>query len=178
MTDLHPIKVETFDIPGSNNVDPKGFNRHVDTYQRTDFGLYMARGANHPRFGYLESWILPSVHLRVNIFHFRPGVEEEQDYYIDIINASDNGSTLTTRDLYVDLVSLAGQPVQVLDIDELAAASTAGYISAEEVEIAMNATIAAIDGIARNGDNVMQWLSHLGMDLTWAPQVTLMDAES
>ena len=52
--DLHPVKRETFNTAEYTNTDPKGFLREVDTYTETDFGLYMARGADHPRFGYLE----------------------------------------------------------------------------------------------------------------------------
>ena len=67
--DLHPVKVEFFDTATDVNTDPKGYLRSVETYRETDFGLYMARGANHPRFGYLESWLLPDLGLRVNKFH-------------------------------------------------------------------------------------------------------------
>ena len=81
---LHPVKQETFDMTSNTNTDPKGYLREVDTFKVTDFGLYMARGANHPKFGYLESWLLPKLNLRANIFHFREGVEAEQDYYFDI----------------------------------------------------------------------------------------------
>ena len=75
--DLHPVKQETFDTMSKTNTDPKGYLRDVDTFTVTDFGLYMARGANHPKFGYLESWLLPELNLRANIFHFREGVDVE-----------------------------------------------------------------------------------------------------
>ena len=39
--DLHPIKVETFDIAGRFNIDPKGNERHVDEYRLHDNALYM-----------------------------------------------------------------------------------------------------------------------------------------
>ena len=82
--DLHPVKQETFDISAKVNTDPKGFLRQVDVFTTTNFGLYMARGANHPRFGYLESWLLPSLGLRANIFHFRQGIDVQQDFYFDV----------------------------------------------------------------------------------------------
>jgi len=99
MTDLHPVKQETFNTQESVNTDPKGFLRQVDTYKVTDFGLYMARGANHPRFGYLESWLLPELGLRANIFHFREGVNEQQDFYIDVAEIQVEDNVWTTRDL-------------------------------------------------------------------------------
>ena len=175
--DLHPVKQETFNTADNINVDPKGFLREVDTYRVTDFGLYMARGANHPRFGYLESWLLPELGLRANIFHFREGVDVHQDFYIDVADIHVDGHVWTTRDLYVDLVTTSGEPVDVLDIDELAAATSTGLISAEEAERAMERTLTAVEGITRYGDDAMSWLRALDIDLTWAEKVELVPAE-
>ncbi|MDR7329011.1 DUF402 domain-containing protein [Corynebacterium guangdongense] len=175
--DLHPVKVEFFDTSTDVNTDPKGFLRSVETYRETDFGLYMARGANHPRFGYLESWLLPELNLRANIFHFRDGVDERQDFYFDIAEISREGGVWRSRDLYVDLVSVTGEPLDVLDIDELAAATSAGLITAEDAELAIEATLRAVDGITRHGDDAMAWLAALGYDLTWAGQVELTPAD-
>lgn len=171
--DLHPVKQETFNTADFTNTDPKGYLRHVDTYTETDFGLYMARGANHPRFGYLESWLLPGLNLRANIFHFRPGIEVEQDFYIDVAKIQRQGDEWITRDLYVDLVTTTGEPITVLDIDELSAATSAGLISAEEAELAIDATLNAVEGITRHGDDAMAWLAHCGIDLFWSDDITL-----
>ena len=171
--DLHPVKQETFDTTSKTNIDPKGFLREVDTFRVTEFGLYMARGANHPRFGYLESWLLPTLGLRANIFHFREGVQMEQDFYFDIAEIDVEGDVWTTRDLYVDLVSNTGNPIDVLDIDELAAATSAGLITAEEAEKAIDATLNAVEGITRHGDDAMEWLRAQGIELTWADNVEL-----
>ncbi|WP_313550497.1 DUF402 domain-containing protein, partial [Corynebacterium sp.] len=130
-------------------------------------------GANHPKFGYLESWLLPQLGLRANIFHFRDGVEERQDFYIDVAEIDRNGDVWTTRDLYVDLISNTGEPIDVQDIDELSAATSAGLITAEEAEKAIDATLTAVEGITRYGDNAMEWLRALGMELTWANDVEL-----
>ena len=176
--DLHPVKQETFDVSALTNTDPKGYLRAVDTYTETDFGLYMARGADHPRFGYLESWLLPDLGLRANIFHFRPGVDVDQELYIDIADINREGSTWTTRDLYVDLVATTGTPIDVLDIDELAAATSAGLITASEAERAIDRTLTAVEGITRYGDDVHQWLRSRGITLEWAENVTLTPAGS
>lgn len=175
--DLHPVKQETFNTVSNVNVDPKGFLREVDTYRETDFGLYMARGANHPRFGYLESWLLPKLGLRANIFHFREGVDARQDFYFDVADIDNADGVWTTRDLYVDLVSNTGEPIDVLDIDELAAATSAGLISAEEAERAMERTLTAVEGITRYGDDAMAWLRTLGIELSWSESVSLTPAE-
>ncbi|HAT1135994.1 TPA: DUF402 domain-containing protein [Corynebacterium striatum] len=175
--DLHPVKQETFNTVSNVNVDPKGLLREVDTYRETDFGLYMARGANHPRFGYLESWLLPKLGLRANIFHFREGVDARQDFYFDVADIDNTDGVWTARDLYVDLVSNTGEPIDVLDIDELAAATSAGLISAEEAERAMERTLTAVEGITRYGDDAMAWLRTLGIELSWAESVSLTPAE-
>lgn len=171
--DLHPVKQETFNTADFTNTDPKGYLRQVDTYTETEFGLYMARGANHPRFGYLESWLLPGLNLRANIFHFRPGVEVKQDFYIDVARIQRQGDEWITRDLYVDLVTTTGEPITVLDIDELSAATSAGLISAEEAELAIDTTLNAVEGITRHGDDAMAWLAHCGIDLFWSDDITL-----
>ncbi|MDY3127883.1 MAG: DUF402 domain-containing protein [Corynebacterium sp.] len=174
--DLHPVKEESFHTSAKKNIDNKGFLREVDEFKVTDFGLYMARGANHPRFGYLESWLLPTLGLRANIFHFREGVEMEQDFYIDIADIDVDGDVWKTRDLYVDLVSTTGKPIDVVDIDELSAATSAGLISADEAERAIESALRAVEGITRYNDNPMAWLKALGMELTWADEVQLTPA--
>ncbi|MBN9644833.1 DUF402 domain-containing protein [Corynebacterium mendelii] len=176
MTDLHPVKQESFDTSTKTNIDPKGFTRRVDTYTITDFGLYMARQADHPKFGYLESWLLPDLGLRANIFHFRDGVDTRQDYYIDVVQINRDGAVWSTRDLYVDLVNITGEPIEVLDIDELSAATSAGLITADDAEAAIDATLAAVEGITRHGDDAMRWLATKGIDLSWADPDSLVFA--
>ncbi|MCZ9308938.1 DUF402 domain-containing protein [Corynebacterium uberis] len=166
MGKLHAIKRETFDVSRAINIDPKGFERAVDTYREAAWGLYMARGANHPRFGYLESWLLPELDLRVNIFHHR--APRPFEYYIDVAAITRTAQVWHTRDLYVDLICVPGQPVTVDDLDELSDALAAGLISPEEGTRALKATTRAIDGIARCGDDPMAWLSSLGVELEWA----------
>lgn len=179
--DLHPIKTETFDIAQYINIDPKGFHRTVDTFQTTDFGLYMARGANHPRFGYLESWLLPSLNLRVNKFHNRPEHPATETYYIDIATSTHSthagGDIWYTQDLYVDLMNTPGEPIRYTDIDELSAATATGLMTPKLCEIAVDATLQAVEGITRHDDDIMQWLASENMPLHWAAQVTLVPAE-
>lgn len=173
MTELHEVKTETFNLATKTNKDPKGFLREVDIFTVTDFGLYMARGANHEEFGYLESWLLPALSLRANVFHFREGHERHQHYYFDVASITNDGDTWTTRDFYVDLVSFTGEPVEVVDIDELAAATSAGLITAEDAEKTIETTLMAVEGITRAGDDAMAWLATKGIDLTWADHVEL-----
>lgn len=173
MVDLHPVKEELFDIPASINIDPKGYRRCVDKYVLTRDSLYMARGADHPRFGYLESWLLPKLSLRVNLFHFRPHIRTTQTWYCDIADITLDGDAMRTRDLYIDIVSHQDWQFEVLDVDELAAATAAGLLSADDAEHAITATLRAVEGLAGAEGDLMAWLRSEGYSLTWADSVTL-----
>ncbi len=184
---MHPPKAEEFDVGRGINVDPKGIDRPVDAYRTTPFGLYMARGANHPRFGYLESWLLPELGLRVNKFHERAGGDFYGDFYCDIATiaapddpagSGDTPATWTTRDLYLDLILREGQPVDIDDIDELAQAAADGLVTAAEAEFAVEAALRAVAGITRHGDSLPAWLSAIGLNLDWAESVTLTPVDA
>ncbi|MCS4534935.1 DUF402 domain-containing protein [Corynebacterium sp. HS2168-gen11] len=181
MVDTHPVKQETFDTRSKINIDPKGFHRSVDTFRETEFGLYMARGADHQFFGYVESWLLPKLGLRINIFHYRDGVQQTEkfyDFYIDVVDiAVDTAGVWTTRDLYVDLLWNIDTQVEVVDIDELAAATSEGLITADDAEKAIETTLMAVDGITRYGDNPLEWIKSQGYELDWATEVELTPAQ-
>lgn len=54
--DLHPPKVEVFDVAARTNTDPKGHVRSVGEYRVEPFGLYVAREVvDHPSIAALES---------------------------------------------------------------------------------------------------------------------------
>lgn len=209
MVDIHPPKQETFVVDARINVDPKGFRRQVDRWELTDNALYMARPADHPRFGYLESWLIPHLDLRVSKFHFREGEGGRfpgQDLYVDIAlvdasegkagtsvtgDTSDTGDTgdtddtaeirehgplWTTTDLYVDLVTYSGGHWEILDLEELGGALTAGYIDSPTARRALEASQRLVTGMLDAG-GVPRWLTSQGVDLDWAPEVTLAPAE-
>ncbi len=67
-----------------------------------------------------------------------------------------------------------GNGVEVVDIDELAAATSAGLISAEDAERAIEVTLAAVEGITRHNDSPAQWLKSQGITIDWAKNVTLV----
>ncbi len=82
---IHPPKHETFDLAARTNTDPKGVVRAVDVYTVEPWGLYLARPTpGRAQFHYLESWLLPALHLRATVFHFNPGHERDQDFYLDV----------------------------------------------------------------------------------------------
>lgn len=199
MADLHKVKQETFDLARAINIDPKGFERAVDAYEllsalsvgeQPSPVLYMRRPTpGHPRFHYLESWLVPHLDIRLNKFHFFEGIEPTQDLYIDIafidIDDATTPATWRTRDLYVDVLThLPEAPsreqsqsssnyapgtsskakVQVLDLDELGEALLAGYITAEEARRALDSTQRLLDGLYEHG-SVAEWLATQGVRL-------------
>jgi len=119
------------------------------------------------QFHYLESWLLPSLGLRANIFHFNPGYEREQDYYLDVADITAANGIWESRDLYVDLVVCSGVRTELVDVDELLAAHHHGLLSSESAESAIRRTVAAVEGLARHNHDLNAWLATNGMDLVW-----------
>lgn len=119
------------------------------------------------QFHYLESWLLPSLGLRANIFHFNPGYERDQDYYLDVADITVTNGVWKTRDLYVDLVVRTGVCTELIDVDELLEAHRHGLVSDESAESAIQRSAAAVGGLARHNHDLTAWLASDGMDLVW-----------
>jgi predicted RNA-binding protein associated with RNAse of E/G family len=140
----------------------------VDVYTRRPWGLYMARPTpGRAQFHYLESWLLPTLGLRANIFHWNPGHERAQDFYLDIAEITVEGQTWHTVDHYLDLIVYTGQRTELIDVDELLEAYQMGLIPAETAERAILAATAAVDGLAKHGHDLQAWLASNAMDLSW-----------
>ncbi|MCV7322644.1 DUF402 domain-containing protein [Mycolicibacterium confluentis] len=166
---MHPPKNETFDLAARTNTDPKGIVRTVDVYTLAPWGgLYMARPApGRPQFHYLESWLLPSLSLRATVFHWNPGHEREQDFYLDVASIAVHGDTWRTEDHYLDMVVHTGDRTELVDVDELLEAYRIGLLSPETAERALHTAVSAIDGLARHGHDLHAWLGSNGMELSW-----------
>ncbi len=150
------------------NTDPKGIVRAVDVYTVKPWGLYMARPTpGRKQFHYLESWLLPTLGLRVNVFHFSPGYERTQDYYLDIGEFTPGATLWRAEDHYLDLVTHAGTCTELLDVDELLGAHHHGLVSARTAERAIQRAVHAIEGLSKNHHDLHRWLADIGMDLTW-----------
>jgi hypothetical protein len=168
LTDIHPPKRETFDVAARTNTDPKGIVRDVDVYAVHSWGLYMARPTpGRAQFHYLESWLLPSLRLRVTIFHFNPGYEREQDFYLDVGPITVDGDVWQAEDHYLDLVLRNGSAVELIDVDELFEAVQQGLLTREAASVAVQTAVAAIDGLASHGYDLNRWLAEREMVLTW-----------
>ena len=94
--------------------------RAVDVYTAPAVGgLYMARPTpGRAQFHYLESWLLPSLGLRANVFHFNPGHERGRTSPRRRRGHSRPGG-LADWDHYLDLVVRTGERTDLVDIDEL-----------------------------------------------------------
>ncbi|WP_203471412.1 DUF402 domain-containing protein [Mycolicibacterium chubuense] len=165
---MHPPKHETFDLAAHTNTDPKGVVRAVDVYTVQPWGLYMARPTpGRAQFHYLESWLLPALGLRITVFHFNPGHEREQDYYLDVGVYTAGPVCWHGEDHYLDLVLRTGRGVHVTDVDELFAAVRDGLLNAESGEHAVRTAVATVDALARHDYDLDRWLASIGITLTW-----------
>jgi predicted RNA-binding protein associated with RNAse of E/G family len=165
---MHPPKHETFDLTARTNTDPKGFVRAVDEYRLCPWGLYMARPTpGRAQFHYLESWLLPELSLRANVFHFNPGYERDQDHYLDIGTITIGADRWLTEDHYLDLVVRTGRDTELVDVEELLEAQRLGLLSTEDAEQAVRTAVAAVDGLAAHGHDLHAWLAGTGVELSW-----------
>ncbi len=185
---MYAPKTETFNLSTWINVDPKGFHRQVDRFSvfETEGGsvLYMARGMDHPKFGYLQTYLIPHLGLRANIYHFREDAPTEHIRYLDVATIAYDEHSWRTKDLYLDIVQRPDGEIVVEDTDELAEATAAGLISSQDSTFAMNVTLEAVAGIsgmqARAGSGagnpIDAWLRSEGIPIEWQTDVTLMAA--
>jgi predicted RNA-binding protein associated with RNAse of E/G family len=142
--------------------------RAVDVYTVQPWGLYMARPTpGRVQFHYLESWLLPSLGLRANVFHFNPGHERDQDHYLDVGHYIPGPTAWNAEDHYLDLVVRTGVGVELTDVDELLTAVRHGLLNASTGEHAVQNAVAAIDGLARHGYDLNRWLDDCGMTVSW-----------
>lgn len=143
--------------------------RAVDVYTVEPWGLYMARPTPaRAQFHYMESWLLPSLGLRATVFHFNPGHELDQDYYLDVGVYIAGPTVWHSEDHYLDLVVRTGVGVELSDVDELLTAVRHGLLTPEVGERAVHTAVSAIDGLSRHDYDLDRWLAANGMALRWA----------
>ncbi|WP_375484758.1 DUF402 domain-containing protein [uncultured Mycobacterium sp.] len=142
--------------------------RAVDEYTLRPWGLYMARPTpGRAQFHYLESWLLPSLGLRANIFHFNPGHERDHDYYLDIGEYIPGPTVWRSADHYLDLEVCTGRDVNLADVGELLDAVRYGLLAPKTAEQAVHRAVDTVDGVSRHGYDLQRWLAGKGIELTW-----------
>jgi predicted RNA-binding protein associated with RNAse of E/G family len=168
VVDVHPPKIESFDVSAMTNVDPKGYVRAVDEYRVEPFGLYLARPMEgHSSLSYRESWLLPELGIQITDWHFHPGQERDQDFYIDIGLVQRGENTWHLVDLYLDVVLREGRGLDVVDTDELIGAMSSGLLDHRTGQAAFETTYRVVDQLAANGYRLADWLADLGIQLDW-----------
>lgn len=142
--------------------------RAVDEYAVHPWGLYVARPTpGRAQFHYLESWLLPSLGLRATVFHFNRGHERDQDYYLDLGEYTPGPDVWRSEDHYLDIAVRTGAGAQLVDVDELLDAVRLGLLTPEVGEQAVLRAVDTVDGLARNGYDLSQWLAGKNMELSW-----------
>ena len=165
---IHPPKHETFDLVALTNTDPKGIVRAVDSYRLEPWGLYLARPTpGRAQFHYLESWLLPDLGLRATVFHFNPGHERDQDFYLDVGRITVGPDRWETEDHYIDLVVRTGRDTEMVDVDELFRAHRDGLVTTETAQAALRYAVEAVKGLSGHGHDLNTWLTSIGVQLDW-----------
>ncbi|GAB3227960.1 DUF402 domain-containing protein [Mycolicibacterium hippocampi] len=142
--------------------------RSVDRYTVRPWGLYMARPTpGRAQFHYIESWLLPALDLRATVFHFNPGHERDQDFYLDVGRYTPGPDQWRSEDHYLDLVVRSGVAVTLDDVDELITAVRHGLLTPETGEQAIRTAVATVDALAGHDYDLHRWLAGIGIDLTW-----------
>lgn len=142
--------------------------RTVDVYTVRPWGLYMARPTpGRVQFHYIESWLLPALDLRATVFHFNPGHERDQDFYLDVGRYTPGPDQWRSEDHYLDLVVRTGVAVTLDDVDELITAVRHGLLTPETGEQAIRTAVATVDALAGHDYDLHRWLAGTGIDLTW-----------
>jgi predicted RNA-binding protein associated with RNAse of E/G family len=165
---IHPPKAELFDIEAGTNTDSTQRVRKVEEYRVEPFGLYMGRAmGDHRTASYIESWLLPDLGIRVTDWMFKPGIQRDQDFYVDIVDIQRSPTAWRTVDYYLDILVRTGVDAKVIDVDEFLVALRADLMDDETAERAMQTTYRTLDGVARNGYDLPRWLAAQGIELTW-----------
>lgn len=166
----HPPKREVFDVVARTNTDNKGIVRPVREYRQTPYGLYMARTADHPEFDALESWVLPSLGLRVSVFRLGGTLRGGRRLYMDVgrFTGPDAQGRWHAVDWYLDIVDVPGRHLALLDVDDLLDAHRAGLIDRGDAADAVRIATDTLTGVAATAHDTDRWFSEQGCPLQWS----------
>jgi predicted RNA-binding protein associated with RNAse of E/G family len=105
--------------------------------------------------------------LRASVFHFHPGHERDQDFYLDVAQISVGAERWETEDHYLDIVVRTGRGADLVDIDELLQAHQDGLVTTDTAAGAFRRATAAVEGLSAHGYDLNAWLRSLGVQLSW-----------
>lgn len=163
---MHPPKISTFDVAAGVSIDNKGFERVVEEFRITSFGLYMSRAVvDRPTANWMESWLLPDLGLCITDWWWNLGQERDQDFYLDVCEITRDGDRWRLTDHYLDIVVRTGRDTAVIDVDEFVEAVAGKLLDLRSAEAAMHHTHAVVNGLATHGHDLDAWLATFGIEL-------------
>lgn len=165
---MHSPKVTRYDIAAKTHVVSSG-PYPVDRYEQGDGWLYLARPlVNHPHIAYMEAYLLPALGLQVNRWGHHPGSAYDwYDFYVDIMAFEVQDTCWTSCDFYLDIVVLEGRGAHIADTDEFLAAQAEGLLTQAEASYTLTAAHALLNGLAKHGYSLHDYLETQGLALTW-----------
>ena len=176
LADAHPVKVERHDTANHCHHTNTG-QRAVNTYRETEAGLYVARDfVGHPRIRHWQAHLLPALNLVVCHYAFHG--HREHDFYIDVAQISREGAVWTVRDLYLDIVLHDGLGAEIADTDELLAAWEAGFLTSEDLQLAIEVAHHTMSELARSRYSLNQWLTEQALPLEWQSEAQMVMDDS
>jgi predicted RNA-binding protein associated with RNAse of E/G family len=167
---IHPPRHEARDVTRRLYHNCAGEWLPLEACEVTDFGLYTKRRfvRPHERLAGTTCWMLPTLGLRVISWIPRPGVEDLEDYYIDMAAITVDDGVWRMVDHYLDIVVWTGHRAEVLDQDEFVVAVLAGHLDAGTAEGALAAGYRVLEGLAAHGYDLDRWLrTAYGIELSW-----------
>jgi predicted RNA-binding protein associated with RNAse of E/G family len=168
---IHPPHREAWDVSRRLYHNRAGEWLPLEACEVTDFGLYTKRWfvRPHERLAGTTCWMLPALDLRVISWLPRPGVEDLEDYYIDMATITIDDGVWRMVDHYLDVLVWTGQRAEVFDQDEFVAAVLAGHLDTGAAERALATSYRVLEGLAAHGYDLDRWLrtAH-GIELSWS----------
>lgn len=163
--DAHQVKTEKHDTNAYIHYTNTGA-RPVSVYRETRHGLYVSRPFQaHPRIRHWQAHLLPALNLVVCQYDFHH--HHEHDFYIDVARITQQDGVWAVRDLYLDVVLHEGQRAEIVDTHELLAGHRAGFISSEELHLAVDTAHRTLAELARQHYVFNNWTALHGIELDW-----------
>ena len=107
------------------------------------------------------------VALRVTVFHFNPGHERDQDFYLDVGRYTPGETVWHAEDHYLDLVVVPA-PGSSWPISTSCSRRSATACSAPKpANKQFRRAVSTIEGLSRHDYDLDRWLAGHGVVLTW-----------
>lgn len=135
---------------------------HVDRrLERCGSTVYLDRSyVQHASIAGMRSILLPKQHLWVIFFEGHTTAHPIR-CYMHMARILDEGETLTVEDLYLDVLVMENGDWHLVDIDEFRSAVSAGELSPEQIQAALEGLEHACRLVERYGPNIETHLHSL-----------------